>query len=593
MVTRLSRLLTPTLREAPADADLPSHRLMLRAGLMRRLGEAAGLYALLPLGRAALARIEAIVREEMDRIGGQEVLLPIVQPAELWRQSGRWAVYGEEMWRLRDRHGREYCLGPTHEEAMTDLARLEVRSWRQLPLLLYQIQNKYRDERRPRFGMLRAREFVMKDAYSFHRDDEDLARCYRDVYDAYARIFARCGLDVRAVRADPGAIGGHGTHEFMALADAGEAEVVFCPRCDYAADVEEAEVAAVRADDLAGEQGRGGAPRRVATPGAHSIGEVAGALGVDAAATAKILFYIAEYADGRAAGPVAALLPGDRQLNEVKLGNRTGAVHLRPAEQGEVPVPLGSAGPVGLHDVPLFTDRRVAAGGPWVVGANDEGFHLMGVVARRDFDPGTVADLLAARAGDPCPACGAPLSCRRGIEVGQVFGLGTKYSSALKAHYLDAAGVERPMVMGCYGIGVTRTLAAVVEQHHDDNGIIWPGSVSPYDCAVVPVGAGEAAARALSAGERLTEALEARGVRAVLDDRDERPGVKFKDADLIGYPERVTLGRSLADGLVEWKGRREAEPRLVPLDEAAGRIAERVRAAGGGVGPQRGATDGR
>jgi prolyl-tRNA synthetase len=582
MVPRLSRLLVPTLREAPAEAELASHRLMLRAGLMRRLGEAAGLYTLLPLGRAALARIEAIIREEMDAIGGQEVLLPIVQPAELWKQSGRWAVYGDEMWRLRDRHGREYCLGPTHEEAMTELVRTEVRSWRQLPLLLYQMQNKYRDERRPRFGMLRAREFVMKDAYSFHADEADLARCYREVFDAYGRIFARCGLDVRAVRADPGAIGGHGTHEFMALAEAGEAAVVFCPRCDYAADVEEAEVAVPPL--AAAGAAASGAPARVATPGSRSIADVAQALGVGADAVAKTLFFVAE---GTAEQPpllVAAVVPGDRQLNEVKLGNRTGALRLRPAEPHEVPVPLGSAGPVGLRGAVLFTDRRVAAGGPWVVGANEEGYHLRGVVAGRDFDPGTVADLVMAREGDPCPLCAAPLSLRRGIEVGQVFGLGTKYSTALRAHYLDAAGTERPVVMGCYGIGVTRTLAAVVEQHHDEQGIIWPPSVAPFECAVVPVGAGDAGGRALAAAEQLMQELADQGVRAVLDDRDERPGVKFKDADLVGYPERITVGRSLADGLVEWKGRREAEARLVPLAEVSARVSARLRAARGPVG---------
>ena len=561
MIARMSRLLLPTLREAPADADLASHRLMIRAGLIRRVADSAGLYSLLPLGLRVKAKVEAIIRQEMNGVGGQEVQLPIVQPAELWQETGRWAVYGDEMWRVQDRHGRKYCLGPTHEEVITDLVRNEVHSWRQLPMLLYQIQNKYRDERRPRFGMLRAREFVMKDAYSFHADDSDLQRCYAEVYDAYARIFERCGLDCRPVLADSGAIGGSRTHEFMALADAGEAEIVFCERCDYAADVEQAELA-VRPVSASGDP-----VDRVPTPGARTIEEVAASLGVAPAQAAKILFYRAKYADGRE-DTVAALVPGDRPLNEVKLVNATGAVHLRPAVQEEVPVPLGYAGPVNLQGVRLFTDAQIAAGGSWVVGANAEGYHLTGAVAGRDFDPGTVAALGTVRPGDPCPACGQALIARPGIEVGQVFGLGTKYSSALKAHYLDASGLERPMIMGCYGIGVTRTMAAIVDQHHDADGIIWPTAVAPYHCALVPVGAGADGQRAVTAAEELAAALAAAGVEAVVDDRDERPGVKFKDADLMGFPVRVTLGRSLAQGAVEVKRRDHSQPEIVPLAEA-------------------------
>jgi prolyl-tRNA synthetase len=558
----MSRLFCPTLREAPADAELPSHRLLLRGGFIRRVDESAGLYSVLPLGRRVLARIEGIIREELDAIGGQEVLLPIVQPAELWKATGRWAVYGDEMWRLRDRHGRDYCLGPTHEEVVTDLVGREVRSWRQLPLLLYQIQNKYRDERRPRFGLLRAREFIMKDGYSFHTDEADLNRCYDEVFAAYARIFQRCGLRCRPVRADSGAIGGTRTHEFMALADAGEAEIVFCERCSYAADTEEAELAG--APDA---PAPAGAPVRLSTPGAESVDEVAAALGTTPGAIAKILFYIAADAAG-AERLVAALLPGDRSCNEVKLAAAAGAVHLRPAEPGEVPLPLGSAGPVGLAGIPLFTDRAVAAGGAWVVGANERGHHLQGAVAGRDFDPGTVAALAAVREGDRCPECGAPLVARRGIEVGQVFGLGTKYSAALGARYLDTGGAERPMPMGCYGIGITRTLAAIVEQYHDDDGIVWPAAVAPYACSLVPVGAGAEGAAALAAAEEVGRALASRGLDVVLDDRDERPGVKFKDADLIGMPLRLTFGRALRQGQVECKRRREPAASLIPVADA-------------------------
>jgi prolyl-tRNA synthetase len=584
VLARMSRLFVPTLRESPSDAEIASHRLLIRAGFIRRVGDAAGIYALLPLGWASVARIEAIIREEMDAIGGQELRLPIVQPAELWQQTGRWAVYGEEMWRLTDRHGRQYCLGPTHEEVVTDLVRLSVRSWRQLPLLLYQIQNKYRDERRPRFGLLRAREFIMKDGYSFHRDEADLERCYREVFDAYARIFARLGLTCRAVRADAGAIGGHLTHEFMALADSGEAELLFCPVCDWAADVEEAEVVAPPAPTSA----EAPPPCRVPTPGCRTVPEVAAYLGVPEAAVAKILFFWAETSAG-ARRAVAALVPGDREVNEVKLRHATDALRLAPMDAAEAPAPVGYAGPIGLRGVDLFTDPLVLAGPPggggWVVGANEPDLHLAGVVPGRDFDPGTVAPLVAARPGDPCPACGAPLVGRRGIEVGQVFGLGTKYSTALGARYLDVDGQERPIVMGCYGIGVTRTLAAIVEQHHDDAGIVWPPAVAPYDCVLLPLGGGAEGTRALEVAERLGDALQAEGVRVVLDDRDERPGVKFKDADLVGFPERVTLGRSLDQGLAEWKGRAEGEARLVPVEELPRRLAERVRAAGGGGWP--------
>ena len=577
MLARMSRLLAPTLREAPADAELPSHQLLIRAGLLRRVADSAGLYSLLPLGVRVKARIEAIIREELTAVGGQEVQLPLVQPAELWQQTGRWSVYGEEMWRLNDRHGRQYCLGPTHEEVITDLVRREVHSWRQLPLLLFQIQNKYRDERRPRFGLLRAREFVMQDAYSFHTDEADLQRCYEEVHGAYERIFRRCGLDCRAVLADPGAIGGSRTHEFMALADAGEAEIVFCTHCEYAADVEQAEASATAAPPPAGPLAR------VATPGARTSAEVCAVLGVAPGSSAKILFYRASYPHG-GEETVAALLPGNRDLNEVKLLNASGALALRVATAEEVAVPLGFAGPVGLTGARLFTDRRIAVGGGWVVGANEPDHHLTGAAAGRDFDPGTVAALTLVRADDPCPHCGAPLCSRRGIEVGQVFRLGTKYSMALKAHFLDPAGQERPMPMGCYGIGVTRTMAAIVEQRHDADGIIWPAAVAPYPCVLVPVGAGDEGARAQRAAEDLAQQLAARGIEAVLDDRDERPGVKFKDADLIGFPVRVTLGRALADGQVEFRPRSAPAAVLVAVGGAADAVADALRGPAGASG---------
>ncbi len=570
MMAQMSRLLVPTLREAPADAELASHRLLVRAGFIRRVDQTSGFYSLLPLGQRVKARIEAVIRQELDGIGGQECQLPIVQPASLWERSGRWAVYGQEMWRLADRHEHRYCLGPTHEEVITALVGGEVRSWRQLPQLLYQIQNKYRDEQRPRFGLLRSREFVMKDGYSFHTDEADFDRCYAEVYRAYERIFRRIGLDCRPVQADSGAIGGSLSHEFMALADAGEAEVVLCNACGYAADVERAEAGLRQPPPVR-------AMQRVATPGARSVEEVSSALGVVPAAVAKSLFFRATYADGRQE-VVAALLPGDRTLNEVQLRNACGALELVPASPGEVEVPLGSAGPVGLRGVRLVTDREVASGGGWVVGANEEGVHLVGVCPGRDFDPGAVAALATARTGDACPECGAALRARRGIEVGQVFGLGTKYSAALGATYLDAAGQEIPMVMGCYGIGVTRTLAAVVEQHHDGDGIRWPAAVAPYGCALVTVGVGEQGAQAVEAAQAVGRRLADAGVDTLWDDRDERPGVKFKDADLIGLPVRVTFGRALERGLVEVKARTASEPQLLPLDAAPAAVAAVLQA---------------
>ncbi len=608
---RITSLLAPTLREDPAEAEIASHRLMLRAGLMRKV--AAGIYTFLPLGHRAVAKVERIVREEMDRKGAQELRLPIVQPAELWEETGRWAAYGDEMWRVKDRHGRLFCLGPTHEEIITDLVRREVSSYRQLPLLLYQIQNKYRDEIRPRFGVMRAREFVMKDAYSFHRDEESLRRTYEDMYDAYSRVFSRCGLDFRAVEADTGAIGGHFSHEFMALADTGEAGLVHCDTCGYAANVERAE--SPPPAPVAGEP----APlARVATPGVRTIEELTAFLGLPPQRMAKILFYWARDGAGGAAPAgrtgssagdeggnggaapggdggaeagwrlVAALVRGDRQLNEVKLRNALGAaaVHLAPPEdvRRAAGVPTGFAGPVGLRGVLLLADPEVMASPNLVAGANEEGFHLVNVNPGRDFRPDRVVDLRSAEAGDPCPRCGpGVLAARRGIEVGQIFQLGTKYSRAMGAAYLDEEGRERPLIMGCYGIGVTRTVAAVIEQHHDGDGIAWPAGVAPYHVLVVPVNAAEAPQR--QAAERIYGELLAAGVEVCLDDRDERAGVKFKDADLWGFPLRVTVGpRALAEGRVEVHRRRERVTETVPVEEAAGRVRELLEEAGRGGG---------
>ncbi|BCV21127.1 proline--tRNA ligase [Moorella sp. Hama-1] len=559
---RMTELLAPTLRETPAEAEIASHQLLLRGGFIRKA--AAGIYTYLPLGRRVLAKIEAIVREEMDRAGGQEVVLPIIQPAELWQESGRWEVYGEEMFRLQDRHQRQFCLGPTHEEIITALVRSEVTSYKQLPLLLYQIQNKYRDERRPRFGLLRGREFVMKDLYSFDRDQEGLNESYRKMYQAYSNVFRRCGLDCRPVQADSGAIGGNYSHEFMALAAAGEALLVYCRECDYAANVE---IAVARA--LTKGAAEDPLPlKEVATPGQRTVAEICSFLDVTPDRLIKTIFY---EADGQL---VAALVRGDRELNEVKLQNHLGCRQLSLADPQKVReatgAPVGFVGPVGLSGVPLYADLEIPYLVNGVAGANREDYHLVNVNPGRDFKPAAVADLRQVEAGEPCPQCGAPLSQARGIEVGQVFQLGTKYSQALGANYTDARGEEHPLVMGCYGIGVSRTMAAIVEQYHDDRGIIWPLSVAPYQVVIIPAAMKDESQREVAEG--LYRELVAAGVEVVLDDRDERAGLKFVEADLIGYPLRVTVGkRTVTNGTVDAKWRSQDEVPL-PLEGLASRI---------------------
>jgi len=550
-------LYAPTLREVPSEAETPSHQLLLRAGFIRKA--AAGLYTYLPLARRVLAKIERIVREEMDRAGGQELLMPIVQPAEIWRQSGRWEIYGDEMFRLQDRHHRDFCLGPTHEELITALVGNEVRSYRELPLLFYQIQNKYRDEIRPRFGVMRGREFIMKDLYSFDKDRDGLKRSYEAMYKAYSRVFARCGLEFRAVEADSGAIGGDVNHEFMVLAGAGEAAIIHCPACSYAANVERAEAA-----PLPPETPSAGPVEEVYTPGRRTIADVAAFLGAEEKYLIKTMLF------GTATGPVAVLLRGDDSVNEIKLGHILGGERFWPATAEEAAAwgtPLGFAGPCGLSGVHLLADPRVMSLGAAIAGANRVDYHLRGVVPGRDFQPNTVATLRSAKALDPCPHCGQALSELRGVEVGHIFALGTKYSQALGATFLDEGGEERPFVMGCYGIGVSRTMAAAIEQNHDPEGIKWPLPIAPYEVVVVPVNQNQE--EQAGAAATLHRELAAAGVETVLDDRDERPGVKFKDADLIGFPLRLTIGpRGLAAGQVEVRIRATGENLTWPLDQA-------------------------
>ncbi|MDF1554408.1 MAG: proline--tRNA ligase [Deferrisomatales bacterium] len=564
-----SQSFLPTLRDDPAEAEVVSHKLMLRSGLIRRLS--AGIYSYLPAGLRVIRKVEQIVREEMDRAGAQEVLLPAVQPAELWQESGRWDFYGPELLRFTDRGGRQCCMGPTHEEVITDLVRGEVQSYRQLPLNLYQIQTKFRDEIRPRFGVMRAREFIMKDAYSFDLDEDASAQSYHKMYEAYRRIFERCGLEFVAVEADSGAIGGSFSHEFMVLADSGEDAVAACAACGYGANTEKAEVAA----PVAGDSPQVGALEEVSTPGQRTIEEVCGFLGVDAARTAKTLLFATDL------GVVAAVVRGDHEVNPIKVKN---AARANVAElAGEAAVvestgaPVGFAGPVGLA-VPVYVDHALKDAGGFVVGANRADAHYRNALAGRDFQVAGWADLREIAAGDPCPRCGEAVSVRRGIEVGHVFRLGTKYSEAMGATCLDDQGKERPLVMGCYGIGIGRTAAAAIEQNHDGDGICWPVPIAPWEVVVLPIRVTDEATR--EAVDRLTAGLEARGVEVLVDDRDERAGVKFKDADLLGVPLRITLGpRGLKEGVAEVRERATGADHNVPLDElvewAAGWVAAR------------------
>ncbi|HXI10053.1 MAG TPA: proline--tRNA ligase [Thermodesulfobacteriota bacterium] len=556
---RYSRMLLPTLKEVPSDADVISQKLMMRAGMIRKV--AAGIYNLLPLGYRVVNRVAGIVRDEMNRAGAQEVLMPMVIPAELWQESKRWDEYGKELLRVKDRHSREFCLGPTHEEVVTDMVRREVRSYRELPLNLYQVQTKFRDEIRPRFGLMRGREFMMKDAYSFHATDESAEAEYRNMFDTYTRIFERCSLEFRAVEADTGSIGGKFSHEFHVLADSGEDAIASCTACDYAANLERAEL---RDQEFAPS---GKNIEKVSTPGKKSVEEVSGFLGVQASSLIKTLIYETDR------GVVAVCVRGDFEINEVKLKRELSVQTLQLAGDEAVRkatgAPVGFAGPVGLK-IPVYADYSVKGVSIGVTGANEADTHLVNVSPARDFKA-EYLDVRNAVAGDRCPRCSGSLVIKRGIEVGHIFKLGTKYSEAMGATFLDESGAEKPMIMGCYGIGVGRTAAASVEQNHDEFGIIWPAPLAPFDCEVVPVNVKDA--ESLKVAEEIYSTLRASGVDALLDDRDERAGVKFKDADLIGIPLRVTVGeRNLKQGLVEIKERRSGEVKLVKAGEAAEKI---------------------
>jgi prolyl-tRNA synthetase len=562
---RMSRLYAPTLREDPQEADIASHRLLLRAGFIRKT--AAGLYSYLPLAWRSLLKIEAIVRDEMDGIGAQEVQLPILTPAELWHQSGRWDDYGPELMRIDDRHDRPFCLGPTHEETFTDLVRNELRSYKQLPVTLYQIQDKFRDEMRPRFGLLRGREFIMKDAYSFHSTRESLQETYDDMRGAYGRICERCGLDYRAVEADSGQIGGKVSVEFMALADAGEAELVYCD-CGYSADVEAAEARPVLTLCQAA------ACEKVLTPGCSTIADLAAFLDVPQSMTVKAFALV----DGEGQGWVL-FVPGDHEVNEVALDHRFGAWHMMTDEELEAAgLVKGFIGPKNIGEkVSVAADASLKEQRRWICGANEAGYHFVAAELGVDFPEPEWLALAAAKEGDLCPECGRPLHVARGIEVSQVFQLGTKYSEAMGATYADENGAEQPFLMGCYGVGVSRTLASIVEQHNDENGIVWPVSVAPYEVAVIPLSVGDDVLQPLA--EQVAGELAARGVEVVLDDRSERPGVKFADNDLMGFPYQVVVGKkSAAEGNVELKVRATGERSVVAAAEVADLLEQAVKA---------------
>ena len=564
---RLSKMYVRTLRELPAEAEIPSHILMLRTGMIRKL--ASGIYGFMPLGWRTLHKIENIIREEMDKSGAQEILMSAIQPAELWEESGRWSAYGPELWRIKDRNGRDFCLGPTHEEIFTDIVRDGVSSYRQLPLNLYQIQHKYRDEARPRFGLMRSREFIMKDAYSFDKDQEGLDKSYDDMYDTYTRIFTRCGLTFRPVEADSGAIGGNASHEFTALSEVGESDIAYCESCSMAANVEKA---VCRDAKPSPESEAMLELQEVHTPGTKTIEELASFLNIDKKKTIKALLFEKYDEDGKADGYVAAFVRGDRDLNMIKLVNALKIPEHAIAFADELKLEAaigavgGFTGPIGLHDCMIVVDSELVGLKNLCAGACKPDYHILNVNYGRDYEGDIVTDLKVLKEGDPCPVCGAPIKHTRGIEVGQVFKLGTKYSEAMNAIYKDENQQDHPLVMGCYGIGVSRTLAAVIEQHHDEDGIIWPVSVAPYHVIVTLVKPKDETQAKLA--EDIYQRLLTAGVEAVIDDRDERPGVKFKDADLLGFPIRITVGKRAGEGIVEYKLRRDSEKTEISVEEA-------------------------
>ena len=561
---RWSRYFLYTLRDNPSDAEVISHQLLARAGAIDKL--AAGIYTYLPLGWRAIDKLSRIVREEMNAAGAVELAMPCVQPAELWQESTRWGAYGKELLRIRDRHDRDFCFGPTHEEVITDAVRRRITSYRQLPTNLYQIQTKFRDEIRPRFGLMRGREFLMKDAYSFHTSAASLDEAYRAMEQAYRRIFDRCGLRYTAVEADTGNIGGSESHEFMVLADTGEDAVVSCG-CGYGANLEKATTGALAAGPAwpgAAPQG----PEAVHTPGTISVPDVAAFLHLDAAHFIKTMIVETdkEFA--------VALVRGDDEINEVKLKNVLDATHVQLATEAKVEQVTGGAmgfsGPVGLKGMRVVADREVMRLPIAATGANRADHHLVGVVPGRDFAPDLVADIRAARAGDPCPRCGAPMEIKRGIEVGHIFKLGTKYSSKMACNYLDEKGQTHPMIMGCYGLGIGRTVAAAVEQNHDEGGIVWPRPLAPFEVELIALNTDVPAVTA--AAGRLYDEFAAAGVEVFFDDREERPGVKFNDADLVGFPVRVVAGKKgLEQGQVELSLRRDRVKLSTPVGEAVAR----------------------
>ncbi|WIV13120.1 proline--tRNA ligase [Proteiniborus sp. MB09-C3] len=562
---KMSKLYMPTLREVPSEAELPSHQLLLRAGMIRKL--VSGVYSYLPLGIRVLKKVEKIVREEMDAIDSQEVLMSAIQPAELWKESGRWDDFGPEMFRLYDRNQREFCLGPTHEEIFTDLIRHEVKSYKQLPLSLYQIQTKYRDEKRPRFGLMRAREFIMKDAYTFDIDEEGMRKSYEDMWKAYEKIFTRCGLNFKVVEGDSGAMGGSDSHEFMAMSEYGESAIAYCDSCDYAATDEKAnclyEVEGASSEKLQLEKAH--------TPNAKTIEEVSKFFNTSAESFVKTLLYMAKDK------VVAVLIPGNRELNEIKLVKvleipeheliMADAETVKAVTGAEV----GFAGPINLKkDIRVIVDSRVTKMSNFIVGANETDYHIKNVNYGRDFEGEVVEDLLLVQEGDKCPKCGAPLKTDRGIEVGNIFQLGLKYSSALNATFLDENGKEKKIYMGSHGVGVSRTAAAVIEQCHDENGIIWPLALAPYHAIITVVNVKSEEQTAL--GESLYSQLSKLGLEVLIDDRNERAGVKFKDADLIGIPIRITVGKRANEEIVEFSLRRDGEKTEINVNEIMDKI---------------------
>lgn len=561
-----SKLYSPTLREIPSDAVVVSHQYMLKAGMMRKVSN--GLYAFLPLALRSIRKVEDIVREEMNAIGSQEILMPITQPAEIWKQSERWDVYGEEMFKLNDRHGHEYCLGPTHEELVTVLAKMDTSSYKQLPVSLYQIQNKYRDEKRPRFGLMRSREFIMKDAYTFDMDEEGLDRQYHLMYDAYTRIFTRCGLHFRPVVADSGAIGGSGSHEFEVIADSGEADIVYCKDCDFAANIE-----AVEPKALSSSVHNDKAKEIVETPGQHTIQMVCDFLHVPVVCSVKAVVYKLDDT------VVLALVRGDHEVNEVRLQNLFNAVNVGLASDEDLKrcgLIAGYISPIGLKKADNFeiiVDTTVMEMEDACCGANAVDKHYVHVNPKRDFGDVRVETIRLITAEDCCPKCGGMIELKKGIEVGQVFKLGTKYSEKLGCTYLDRDGKTHPMVMGCYGIGITRTVAASIEQNHDKDGIIWPVAIAPYEVVIVP--ANNKDEGVMNAARHLYDEMEDCQDEVILDDRDERAGIKFKDADLIGYPIRVTIGKKWKEsGLVEVRLRRSGVVSEVALADCKTKVLE-------------------